>query len=311
MHLDSKIIEKILSALRTLLLAVCTTVAVFGILIVIRNIINTAFLFNYNKGTYSVIPENILPNLAFGENYVAPYNLGNAEYHRGNYDKAIEYYLDALSQNPPEIDEECKIRVNLAFTMCHTIDFDHLDLSDQEAVQQAITVLQTARYVLTEDGCASEPVGSNDGHFTDADKLKHDIDEMLQKLQSQSDSDGDGGGGDDQDNNSGGGGEGDENNQNSERRKGKSAPARRSSRKTSRSRRKASRTEVSPRAPTTTNTSTAETPRVTEMEHYGKQKEKASFQNNNGFRCFGPHRGASGGLLGLRFGVGLRRELRG
>ena len=216
MHLDSKIIEKILSALRTLLLAVCTTVAVFGILIVIRNIINTAFLFNYNKGTYLVIPENILPNLAFGENYVAPYNLGNAEYHRGNYDKAIEYYLDALSQNPPEIDEECKIRVNLAFTMCHTIDFDHLDLSDQEAVQQAITVLQTARYVLTEDGCASEPVGSNDGHFTDADKLKHDIDEMLQKLQSQSDSDGDGGGGDDQDNNSGGGGEGDENNQNSD-----------------------------------------------------------------------------------------------
>ena len=95
------------------------------------------------------------------------------------------------------------IRTNLALALCHTIDFDNLDLSDQEAVQHAIEVLLTARYYLTEHECASEPVGSNDGHFPDADSLKHDIDEMLQKLQSQSSSDSDdgqggGGGGQDQ-----------------------------------------------------------------------------------------------------------------
>jgi hypothetical protein len=31
--------------------------------------------------------------------------------------------------------------------------------------------------------CASEPVGSDDGHFEDADLLKHDIDKMLKELQ--------------------------------------------------------------------------------------------------------------------------------
>lgn len=108
------------------------------------------------------------------------------------------------------------IRVNLAFSMCHTIDFDHLDMEDQEAVMQAVTLLYQARYVLTEHECASEPVGSDDGHFTDADSLKHDIDEMLQKLQSQSQSDQNdqgGGGGQDDNQDQGGGGQDEDQNQ--------------------------------------------------------------------------------------------------
>lgn len=147
---------------------------------------------------------------------MAPYNLGNVEYQRGNYDKAIYYYSLAYQNGPPEHpehDEECKIRVNLALSMCHKIDFDNLDYSDAEAVAEAMVTLQQARAILTEAECASEPVGSDDGHYRDADKLKHDIDRMLEQMQNQSDSNEDGGngGGDGQDENQDGGEGQDEN----------------------------------------------------------------------------------------------------
>ena len=195
--------KKVIAFVEKVLLAICTLLTVLGVLIIARSLINVNFLNNYNKGKYPTVLEGLLPHLPFGENYVAFYNLGNADYMKGNYDKAVSYYATALTKEPPEQYEECMIRTNLALALCHTIDFDNLDLSDQEAVQHAIEVLLTARYYLTEHECASEPVGSNDGHFPDADSLKHDIDEMLQKLQSQSSSDSDdgqggGGGGQDQ-----------------------------------------------------------------------------------------------------------------
>ena len=141
--------------------------------------------------------------IAVGENYVVPYNLGNAEYQKQNYDKAISYYVTALSKKLPENEKECMIRVNLALSICHTIDFESLDLEDTDAVLEAITVLYEARYVLTEKGCASEPVGSSDGHYENADKLRKDIDDMLQYLSQyapndKGQGDGGGGGGDDE-----------------------------------------------------------------------------------------------------------------
>ena len=191
--------KKVIAFVEKVLLLICTLLIVLGVLIISRNLINANYLSNYNKGKYPTLLEGLLPHLPFGENYVAFYNIGNAEYMKGNYDQAVSYYATALTKEPPEQYEECMIRTNLALALCHTIDFDNLDLSDQQAVQHAIDVLLTARYYLTEHECASEPVGSNDGHFPDADSLKHDIDEMLQKLQNQSSSDsndeGQGGGG--------------------------------------------------------------------------------------------------------------------
>ena len=191
--------KKVIAFVEKVLLLICTLLIVLGVLIISRNLINANYLSNYNKGKYPTLLEGLLPHLPFGENYVAFYNIGNAEYMKGNYDQAVSYYATALTKEPREQYEECMIRTNLALALCHTIDFDNLDLSDQQAVQHAIDVLLTARYYLTEHECASEPVGSNDGHFPDADSLKHDIDEMLQKLQNQSSSDsndeGQGGGG--------------------------------------------------------------------------------------------------------------------
>ena len=212
MNPDFEKIKKALGILRAILLRICALIALAGALVLARSAVNAVFLHLYSTGNYAVFPENLLIYLPFGENYVVPYNLGNAQFQHGNYEKAIYYYTLAWQNDPPahpEHDEECRIRVNLAFSMCHTIDFDNLDLSDPEAVAAAVATLQQARAILTEAGCASEPVGSNDGHYPDADKLKHDIDKMLEKLQSQSDQsrDGDGGGGGRDNNDSGGDGQ--------------------------------------------------------------------------------------------------------
>ena len=181
--------KKIFRAVRIVLSVIFFLVAIDGIFMLARSVVNTAFLRNYEKGSYSEMPERFFLHLKFGENYVVPYNLGNVAYQYEDYDKAVTYYRQALSSGPPEQEAECKVRVNLALSMCHTIDFDKLDTSDEKAVSKAVSTLQKARLVLTDHGCASEPVGSDDGHFRDADQLKHDIDDMLNKLQNPPESD--------------------------------------------------------------------------------------------------------------------------
>ena len=207
MNTNDSLFDKFIALIRGALRVVSIAVAVIGILILVRSVVNALFLYNYDRGSYQTIAEYTVDNIAVGENYVIPYNLGNAEYQRQNYEKAIPYYWEALSKKMPETEEECKVRVNLALSMCHTIDFDSLDVTDPDAVMEAISVLLEARYVLTEKGCASEPVGSFDGHYANADKLRNDIDEMLQYLSQHAPSDGDGqddGGGGDDDSDGGG-----------------------------------------------------------------------------------------------------------
>ena len=182
------ILEKSKKIFRTVLLVLrilCVLIAIDGVFLIARNVVNSGFLRDYENGRYSLSPENFFLHMVYGEGYVIPFNLGNVECILGDYEKAVTYYQKALRSNPPEIDQECRIRVNLAFAMCHTIDFETLDYSDEDAVNKAIATLTSARAVLTDHECASMPVGSEDGHFHDADLLKHDIDEMLQKLQNQ------------------------------------------------------------------------------------------------------------------------------
>ena len=217
--------DNFLAVIRGALRVLSIAVAVFGVLILIRSIVNALFLYDYDHGSFRTIAERTVDNIMVGENYVIPYNLGNAEYQRQNYEKAIAYYQEALSRKHPEKEEECRIRVNLALAMCHTIDFDSLDLTDSDAVMEAISVLLEARYVLTEEGCASEPVGSYDGHYANADKLRNDIDEMLQYLSQYAPNEegqGDGGGGGDDDQDSDGGGDGQDKDQDKDQDQGDS-----------------------------------------------------------------------------------------
>ena len=208
--------------LRRILRTISCLIAAAGLLMITRSIVNAAFLSNYEQENYSRFPEITLLPFRFGENYIVPFNMGNIEYQQGNYDEAASYYQQALAAKPPERDEECIIRVNLALSMCHKINFETLDRTDNKALEAAITQLQSARNVLTEHGCASEPVGSDDGHYENADKLKHDIDKMLEELQKQLDenksnqddqqSGGQGGGQNDQQNGGQGGGQNDQKN---------------------------------------------------------------------------------------------------
>ena len=94
--------KKVIAFVEKVLLAICTLLTVLGVLIIARSLINVNFLNNYNKGKYPTVLEGLLPHLPFGENYVAFYNLGNADYMKGNYDKAVSYYATALTKEPPE-----------------------------------------------------------------------------------------------------------------------------------------------------------------------------------------------------------------
>lgn len=194
--------------LRTAGLVLSLVLLVCGILVLTRSLINKIFLINYNNGKYAEFPENILVPIEVGDNYVAPYNVGNVKYQKGDYEGAVQYYYTALQKNPPE-GRECQVRINLALALLHTFDFDNMDMENNEEIEQALSVLMTARSFLTENGCASEEAGTADGHSPEAEKLKHDIDEMIAKLMQQQSQNGGGG----ESEQKSGGGEGDDEDQ--------------------------------------------------------------------------------------------------
>ncbi len=138
--------------------------------------VNHSFVKAYESGGYDTLKEEKLLKFNFPESYVPYYNLGNAAYRRGDYTSAISYYTDALKNFPSE-KRECLIRINLALSMCNTIDFYSLD--SQDKVDTALFILYKARDVLLEKGCATN---DGQGHNADAQQLKEDIDRMIEQL---------------------------------------------------------------------------------------------------------------------------------
>lgn len=161
----------------------------------IRCLINSVFLKQYENGKYEKLNEKILFNFNFPEGYLPYYNMGNAAYLNGDYNKAIEYYNSSLKRTPPhetEDDKECDIRVNLALAMLQKIDWT--DLDNEKGIERAVNQLWAARNILTENGCANpdDPYG----HNAEAEQLKKEIDELLKQLSSDN-----GGGNNNPDNN--------------------------------------------------------------------------------------------------------------
>ena len=158
-------------------------IALVGIIILIvaimlgsRLITNHLFVQAYNNEEYDTEAEEKLLKMNFPESYVPYYNLGNAAYKKGDYNSAIAYYTKALENYPPE-DKDCLIRINMALSLCNTIDFYNLD--SQEKIDTALFILYKARDLLLEKGCASD---EGEGHNADAQQLKEDIDAMIEKL---------------------------------------------------------------------------------------------------------------------------------
>lgn len=107
--------------------------------------------------------------------YIVKYNSGNNAYKKRNYEKAITEYESALKLFPPKY-EECKIRINLSLSMIKTI-------KQGDSRKIALKTLEEARNVLIEDGCAHDK--DDEGHSSEAEKLKKDIDRMIEEIQSQ------------------------------------------------------------------------------------------------------------------------------
>jgi tetratricopeptide (TPR) repeat protein len=158
-------------------------VLIIGLLLGGRVMTNHSFVNGLENGEYSAEKEKKLLFLNFPEGYVPYYNLGNAAYQNGDYTAAISYYMEALKRHPAK-ERDCETRINLALSMCYSIDFD--DLGTQEKKDAAISVLKKARDVLLEKGCATD---ENDGHNDDAQQLKNDIDKMLEQLENNSQGD--------------------------------------------------------------------------------------------------------------------------
>lgn len=156
------------------------------------------FNYIYNEFTISKYDEHdysydvdLLTNTSLFESYIAHYNNGNIHYKKGEYEEAIEDYKQALAQNPPHENEECDIRVNLALAVIGTLPENY---SAPENIEQSIATLEEAREYLLEEECA---MNEEDGHDEDAQKLKEEIDALIEQLkQQQSQS---GGGDDNQD----------------------------------------------------------------------------------------------------------------
>ena len=140
-----------------------------------RYLVNEKFISLYENGEYE--EENIesLSLLNINEPYIYYYNLGNVYYKNDDFDNAIESYERALELHPTK-EKECDIRINLALAKLEKIDDDY---NQEENIDKTLDILDEAREVLLEKDCATE---DGDGHNSEAQELKEDIDDFEEEL---------------------------------------------------------------------------------------------------------------------------------
>lgn len=173
----------------TLIIAVLALI-IIGIFIIRPVIINNNFEKHSSKGEFLEEDKKALKsieNLTFPEGYITNYNLGNYYYHEKDYGKAIKYYSKALELAPKDKEKDCNIRINLVLSNLNTMDFEKIEKSEDKS--EAIKELKALREILTENGCACPERDKATGHSEDAEKLKKDIDDELDKLQDDSNQD--------------------------------------------------------------------------------------------------------------------------
>jgi len=149
--------------------------------IIVTFLINESFISDYNAEKYDMSKAKTLTSINFLESYAAHYNYGNTLYKNNNFDGAIEEYKKALSLFPPK-KKECAIRINLSLAMLKKMNLE--DESDKNKTEN-LNILKEAREVLCENGCANR--NDDNGHSEEAEKLKKDIDKMINELQNKKD----------------------------------------------------------------------------------------------------------------------------
>ena len=156
--------------------AIWTLIAIFLAILILADISNNKMIEKYNNGIYE---QNPLGFLGFMEPYVNPYNRGNIYYSLGQYDLAEHEYEQAMRSELEER-QDCRLRVNYALSMVEQIDPNAIT---EENLDDVLAILDAARDVLCENGCASRD--DNSGHYPDAQTLKNEIDEFEQSLLEQ------------------------------------------------------------------------------------------------------------------------------
>ncbi len=145
-----------------------------GVLL-LADVSNRNFISNFNSGIYE---QNPLGFLGFWEPHVNHYNRGNLYYSLGDYERAIEEYQEALSTVSGK-PYDCMTRINYALSLVVPLDLENVT---EDNVDEILAVLYEARDILCENGCA-KPNSDHGGHDSDAQKLKNEIDELIELLE--------------------------------------------------------------------------------------------------------------------------------
>lgn len=157
-----------------------------ALFLIVRWCVNAYYVAEAKRGDYHPEVEQRLTELNFPDGYIVWYNLGNYYFDRGDYEEAVDAYYRAIDSGIP-YEKECEVKINLALAMIGQLSDEEWDAfldaeTSAEMDAQARNVektLITARSILIEDGCAHED--DEDGHNEQAQTLKDEIDELLNK----------------------------------------------------------------------------------------------------------------------------------
>ena len=111
--------------MKRILMGMGAVFAIVLLLLMANEYGNEHMIDRYQKHHYE---ENQLAMLGILQPYIAPYNLGNVYYQRGEYEQAVESYQKALAYQPPE-GADCMIRINLVLAKLVSFDPEKVDLS--------------------------------------------------------------------------------------------------------------------------------------------------------------------------------------
>lgn len=156
--------------------AIWTLIAIFLVILLLADYSNNRLIENFNNGKYE---QNPMGFLGITEPYVNYYNRGNVYYALGQYELAEEEYEQAMRSELQER-QDCRLRVNYALSMVEQINPNEIT---EDNLDDVLAILDAARDVLCENGCASRD--DNSGHYPDAQTLKNEIDEFERQLLEQ------------------------------------------------------------------------------------------------------------------------------
>lgn len=153
--------------MKRIMAAIWTITAMLLAILLLADYSNNRMIEKFNNGQFE---QNPLGFLGFMEPQVNYYNRGNVFYSLGQYELAQAEYEQALDCHLYER-QDCRLRVNYALSLVESIDPAYIT---DENLDEVLAILDQARDILCENGCASRT--DNSGHYPDAQRLKNEID---------------------------------------------------------------------------------------------------------------------------------------